>query len=64
MADCIFCKIASGQVPSNIVYEDDQVTAFRDLEPQAPVHVLIIPKRAFLDSGMRIGNWFLISCVM
>ena len=36
---CIFCKIASGQVPSNIVYEDDQVTAFRDLEPQAPVHV-------------------------
>lgn len=45
MADCIFCKIASGQIPSDIVYEDDQVAAFRDLEPQAPVHVLIIPKK-------------------
>ena len=45
MADCIFCKIASGKVPSNIVYEDDQVTAFRDLEPQAPEHVLVIPKK-------------------
>ncbi len=42
--DCIFCKIANGEIPSNKVYEDDKVVAFYDLEPQAPVHVLIIPK--------------------
>lgn len=42
--DCIFCKIASGEIPSNKVYEDDKVVAFYDLEPQAPVHVLVIPK--------------------
>ena len=45
MADCIFCKIASGEIPSTMVYEDDTVAAFKDLEPQAPVHVLIIPKK-------------------
>ena len=42
--DCIFCKIASGEIPSNKVYEDDQILAFKDLNPQAPVHVLVIPK--------------------
>ena len=42
--DCIFCKIVNGDIPSNKVYEDDKVLAFYDLEPQAPVHVLIIPK--------------------
>lgn len=42
--DCIFCKIVSGEIPSAKVYEDDTVVAFNDLEPQAPVHVLIIPK--------------------
>lgn len=42
--DCIFCKIASGEIPSTKVYEDDTVVAFNDLSPQAPVHVLIIPK--------------------
>lgn len=45
MADCIFCKIAQKEIPSTLVYEDDQVVAFKDLEPQAPVHVLIIPKK-------------------
>lgn len=45
MADCIFCKIAQKEIPSTMVYEDDQVAAFKDLEPQAPVHVLIIPKK-------------------
>lgn len=43
--DCIFCKIACGEIPSTKVYEDDTVVAFNDLEPQAPVHVLIIPKQ-------------------
>jgi histidine triad (HIT) family protein len=42
---CIFCKIAAGDVPANKVHEDDEVVAFRDLHPQAPVHVLVIPKR-------------------
>lgn len=41
---CIFCKIVKNEIPSNKVYEDDKVVAFYDLEPQAPVHVLIIPK--------------------
>ena len=45
MADCIFCKIAQKEIPSNFVYEDESVVAFRDLEPQAPVHVLVIPKK-------------------
>ena len=44
MDDCIFCKIVSGDIPSDKVYEDDKILAFRDLDPQAPVHVLIIPK--------------------
>ncbi len=42
--DCIFCKIAAGEIPSTKVYEDDRVVAFNDLDPQAPVHILIIPK--------------------
>lgn len=42
--DCVFCKIINGEIPSNKVYEDEKILAFYDLEPQAPVHVLIIPK--------------------
>ena len=42
--DCIFCKIAAGIIPSKKAYEDDKVLAFYDLDPQAPVHILIIPK--------------------
>jgi histidine triad (HIT) family protein len=42
-SDCLFCKIVAKQIPAGIVYQDDQVTAFRDLDPQAPVHVLIVP---------------------
>mgnify|MGYP003302084161 CR=1 FL=1 len=43
--DCIFCKIANGEIPSTKVYEDDTVVAFNDLEPQAPTHILVIPKK-------------------
>ena len=43
--DCLFCKIINGEILSNKVYEDDQVFAFRDIEPQAPTHILIIPKQ-------------------
>ena len=42
--DCLFCKIAAGEIPSTKVYEDDICLAFNDIEPQAPVHILIIPK--------------------
>ncbi len=45
MSDCIFCKIIEGTIPSNKVYEDDQVIAFHDIEPQSPVHVLVVPKK-------------------
>jgi histidine triad (HIT) family protein len=43
--DCIFCKIAGKEIKSDLVYEDDEVVAFRDINPQAPVHIQIIPKR-------------------
>lgn len=43
--DCIFCKIAAGEIPAEKVYEDDHVLAFHDINPQAPLHVVIIPRR-------------------
>ena len=45
MSDCIFCKIAEKEIPATIVYEDDKFIAFKDLDPQASVHILLIPKR-------------------
>ncbi|MDQ1363273.1 MAG: histidine triad family protein [Pseudomonadota bacterium] len=45
MTDCIFCKIAKGEIPSNVVFQNDDVLAFRDLNPQAPTHILVIPKK-------------------
>jgi histidine triad (HIT) family protein len=47
MENCLFCRIGAKQVPSKIVYEDDRVFAFEDIHPQAPTHVLIIPKKHF-----------------
>lgn len=44
MSDCIFCKVVAGVLPSNKVYEDDEILAFHDIHPIAPVHILIIPK--------------------
>lgn len=44
MSDCLFCKIVAGEIPSNKVYEDDLCYAFYDIDPQAPVHFLVIPK--------------------
>jgi len=44
MSDCLFCKIAKGEIPSNKVYEDEKILAFHDISPEAPVHILIIPK--------------------
>lgn len=45
MSDCIFCKIAAGEIPSNKIYEDDDVVAFHDIRPIAPVHFMIVPKQ-------------------
>ena len=51
MSDCLFCKIAAGEIPSNKVYEDEQVYAFHDIDPQAPVHFLVIPKAHIASCG-------------
>lgn len=48
--DCIFCSIVSGDIPSTKVYEDDEVLAFRDINPQAPVHIILIPKKHVMSS--------------
>ena len=45
MSDCIFCKIAAGEIPADVAYEDEKIFCFHDLDPQAPVHVLMIPKK-------------------
>ena len=45
MTDCLFCKIRDGEIPADVVYENDEVLAFRDVNPQAPVHVLIVPRK-------------------
>ena len=45
MDDCIFCKIIKGEIPSNKVYEDNDIIAFKDINPIAPVHILVVPKK-------------------
>ena len=54
MNDCLFCKIAAGEIPSACLYEDELVYVFKDIEPQAPVHFLVIP-RAHIDSAACIA---------
>lgn len=63
MSDCLFCKIVQGEIPSEKVYETEDVFAFRDIQPQAPVHVLLIPKKHIAsahaiepDDRVVIGN--------
>jgi len=55
MSDCIFCKIIKGDIPSTTVFRDEQVTAFRDLNPAAPTHILIVPNR-HIDSVNTLAN--------
>ncbi len=68
MAECIFCQIVGGVIPAKKLYEDDQVIAFDDLNPQAPVHVLVIPKRHLVslddtqDSDSALLGQLLIVC--
>ena len=45
MAECLFCRIVAGEIPAGVVYEDDLAVAFEDLRPQAPVHVLVVPRK-------------------
>jgi len=45
MSDCLFCRIVSHDIPASMVYEDDRVVAFNDINPQAPVHILVVPKK-------------------
>ena len=45
MSDCLFCTIIAGQIPSSIVYQDDRIIAFKDINAQAPTHVLVVPRR-------------------
>ena len=47
MEDCIFCKLANGDIPTELVYEDEFVAAFKDLNPQAPIHILVVPKKHY-----------------
>ena len=53
MDDCLFCKIAAGQIPSNKLYEDDTLLAIYDIDPQAPVHFLVIPKQ-HIESAAKL----------
>ena len=55
MADCLFCSIAAGSIPADVVFEDDEVLAFNDINPAAPTHVLVIPKR-HIASAAEIGS--------
>ncbi|MBN1474436.1 MAG: histidine triad nucleotide-binding protein [Syntrophaceae bacterium] len=59
MSDCVFCKIVEGKIPCTKVYEDEQVLAFDDIQPMAPVHVIIIPKKhvaTLLDIDVKKNN--------
>ena len=59
MEDCVFCKIIKGEIPSELVYEDDKVIAFNDINPAAPIHILVIPKKhieSLLDLSEEDSN--------
>lgn len=60
--DCLFCRIVSGEIPSTKVYEDDRILAFRDIDPQAPTHVLVIPKEHISGvDGLNADNAAVVS---
>lgn len=61
MEDCLFCKIAEGKIPSTKVYEDEEILAFKDINPVAPVHILVIPKKHIASlSHMESGDEVLV----
>lgn len=69
MNDCIFCKIIAGQIPSAVVFEDEDVFAFRDINPQAPQHILVVPKKHMeklndltADDALTVGKLLVATC--
>jgi len=56
MSDCIFCKIIAGEIPSSKVYEDEHILAFHDIAPQAPTHIVVIPKEHIASAADINGN--------
>ncbi len=61
MDDCLFCKIINGEIPSDFVYEDDKIVVFKDLNPQAPVHLLLIPRQHIQSTDdIDLSNSYLI----
>lgn len=56
MSECLFCQIVSGQIPSKKVFEDDRIFAFEDINPQAPTHILIVPKKHYTDLREGAGD--------
>ena len=56
MTDCLFCRIIAGEIPSTKVYEDDTVFAFRDIAPQAPTHILVVPKEHIASAAELNGE--------
>ena len=56
MADCLFCKIVSGDIPGSIVYRDEHLVAFKDINPQAPLHALIVPRRHIATLNDLVGE--------
>jgi len=69
MTDCLFCKIAAGEIPAKFVYEDETVVAFADIAPRLPVHILIVPKKHIVSLGeatsedvQLLGHIQLVAC--
>lgn len=68
MSECVFCEIISGRMPADFVYQDDEIVAFKDINPQAPVHILVVPKKHYAtlldlkpeDAGL-VGRLILIA---
>lgn len=56
MTDCLFCKIVAGQIPAQIVYQDDRLIAFSDINPQAPTHLLVVPRRHIATLNELAGD--------
>ena len=63
MEECLFCRIVKGEIPSEKIYEDEKVYAFSDVDPKAPVHVLIVPKEHMADvTDPRAVRWRAVCC--
>lgn len=64
MEDCIFCKIARGQIPADFIFRDEQLMVLKDVDPQAPVHLLVVPLAHYPDIGEASSNPQLISALI